>query len=189
MAALAGAAAGCGSSGSGSGGHGGTTSSATDGGYHYPGVRARVAVLQLVLDTGQPTDQPVGPDMVVGGTVVYNAGFQTWFGTGGNGTLSPSSHVSLADEAVKAQALIGQVPKLAAAGAAHAVIASELLDAGLIAGSDLPGALDASGKVTAGPAVESWYTAHASQPLAKGSSVSLSDEAARIVAEIEKSGS
>lgn len=124
VAALAGAAAaGCGSSGT-SGGAAATTPPATSGGggVSDPGVRARVAVLQLVLDTGQPTDQPVGPDMVVNGTVVYNAGFQTWFGTGGNGTLSPSSHTSLADEAVKAQALIGQVPKLAAAGAAHAVI-------------------------------------------------------------------
>lgn len=152
-----------------------------------PGVRARVSTLQLVLDTGQPTDQPIGPDMVVNGIVVYNAGFEAWFAAGGNGMLSSSSRTSLYDEADKAQSFIDQVPKkITASSAAHAVIASELLDAGLLTSSDLPGALDADDKVSAGPGVESWYAAHAGQPLAKGASVTLSAEADRITAEINK---
>lgn len=151
-----------------------------------PGVRARVSILQLVLDTGQPTDQPLDPHLVANGVVVYNAEFQAWFGTGGNGVLSSSSRTSLRDEAVKAQAFIDRVPSLPPTQAAHAVIASELLDAGLITQADLPGAVDSSGAVTAGSAVESWYTAHAAQLLSKSSSITLSSEADRIVAEIEK---
>ena len=194
MAALAMVAAGC------SGGRSGPKEAdlASD-----ANVRSTVIVTQVAVDSKGPAfgelDRTQG--LMVDGVVTETAGFVSWYGTGQNLPLSQAPLVTIADEQIKAEAALRRisrlqsaddrehhVPALSSDEAARVIIATELLDSGDLTPNDLPGVLDTNHKVKAGAALDAWYAAHASQPVAKGSNVTLATDAERVVAEINKPG-
>lgn len=164
--------------------------------------RSTLIVVQVAVDSHGPSfgelDRTEG--IMVNGIVTETVGFSSWIATGQNLPLSePPPAVTISDEQPKAQATLRRiarlqnshdrkhhVPALSPDEAARVIIATELLDSAYLTPSDLPGALDANHQVVAGAALDTWYAAHANQPLAKGAHVTLATEAQRVVAEINK---
>ena len=169
---------------------------ALDAGAHANIIITQIAVDTEGLDFGE-MNRTV--DIMVKGIVTETPGFVSWYAGNQAMPLSKATNMSIGDEQLKITATLRRLPSLQSASdrkhhvpaltpeeAARVIIASELLDARYLTPADLPGALDANHAVTAGTALDTWYTAHADQPLAPGSSVTLATEATRIVAEINR---
>lgn len=156
---------------------------------------ARLIVSQYALDLGLVRADEVGPGAVVNGIVVNGAQFNTWYEAGGqNQHLSGSASVTIADEEVKAEALLRHLPQWQSAAdrhnkvprwtpeqTAHTVLVQELVDSQFVQGTVTQGFYDPMHHVIASPAVDAWYAAHRDDRLPGNSTMTLADEVARIV--------
>ena len=184
--------AGCGGSGdAGSPNPAGSTSSERDSGSNAAFQSARVIVIQIAVDTKLVTADAIGPGVVNNGVVANTGQLNTWYESGNtNLYLASGGPVTLGDEVAKAEAAVHHLrhfqtaedrsKKTAAWTAeqvARVILVQDLVDAKDIPSASVQGMTDASGAIVAGPALDTWFTAHQGDQLPGGSSTLASEVA------------
>jgi hypothetical protein len=155
---------------------------------------ARVIVVQIVVDTKRVSGDEIWPGVVNNGVVANTGALNTWYESGQtNLYLASGGPVTLGDEVAKAEASVRHLPHFqiaedrkrktatwTAEQVARVILVQYLVDAKDIPRTSVQGMTDASGAIVAGPALDTWFTAHQGDQLPGGGSSTLAREAALI---------
>ena len=156
---------------------------------------ARVIVVQVALDTKRVTASDIGLGTANNGIVGNSIQMNTWYNAGNTELyLVRGGSVTIGEEVPKVEGSLhhlsqfktaedrkNKIPTWTSEQAVRVILVQYLVDADAIAGTSIAGMTDGSGAVVAGPAVDSWFTAHQNDQLPGGGTMTLANEAALIM--------